>query len=650
VLLVRFVWHHVETRLRRRLLRRAYSRLVVSVPRSARLAPPAIDLPAASELPAELREAAERLRLEADSILAHRVDYLGSGLVELGPEIDWQRDFKSGYRWPSSFYQDVIPTRLGDASDAKVPWELSRGHQLLTLARAARVFRDEQYACELENQLRSWLDANPPGIGINWVNTMEIAIRAVNWLWAIGTLEGFRPLDCELQERVTRSLQAHGRHIARNLEGSPQLRSNHFLADILGLLVLGSSLPGDRAAARWLNRAQRELERQIREQVLDDGVGFEASLSYHGLALEMFLIAAEVAGQQGRPFSQAFAERLSAMLDVSRAVRHSGGRVPLFGDGDSGRILPASFERPPTHDSILWLGAAIMGDTAPLAGTPDEEVAWTLGLDAWKRAADLRPPAERSTKAFPSGGLYVLHGGDIHAVVRCGGVGQNGNGGHAHCDLLSFELSIGGVPLVVDSGTYAYTFDADARNAFRSTSAHNTVAVDGLEQHEIDPSALFRMRARACPRVERWVVGERLVELMASHDGYLQPAGALHRRRFTLDRQTGKLKVEDELRGVGALAAQSILHLAPDTEILEVGPLELELRRGGVACRLSFAGIAGEPEVCTGAVSDRYGVLDEAHVLVARPAADMPCRFGLELVPLRSRIDAERPPLFGVAR
>ena len=71
-------------------------------------------------------------------------------------------------------------TRLDDDSDAKVPWELSRGHQMLTLARAACLFEDHRYADELERQLDSWLQDNPPGVGINWVNAMEVALRAVN--------------------------------------------------------------------------------------------------------------------------------------------------------------------------------------------------------------------------------------------------------------------------------------------------------------------------------------------------------------------------------------------------------------------------------------------------------------------------------------
>ena len=348
-------------------------------------------------------------------MIKHEVDYLGSGFVEVGAAIDWHTDWKSGYRWPAAFYQDVEVTRLHDSSDAKFPWEVSRCHHLVTLARAARIYEDERFATEVEAQLWSWLACNPPGCGINWVNAMEVAIRAVNWLWVIGTLEPWHKLDASLRRTLTRSLQVHGRHIAANLEGSPLLRSNHYLANILGLLAIGAHLQGDPQAPEWLRFAQRALEREIEHQVLPDGVGFESSLPYHGLALEMFLLGWRFSQLSCRPLSHGYRDRLIRMIDVSRAVRHPDGRSPIFGDQDSGRVLPAGFRRPPTHDHLLDLGSALL-DLPRLAPDPypHEEVAWTLGLGAWQRLAGRQGCAPAAPNAFPSGGLYVLRSDEVH--------------------------------------------------------------------------------------------------------------------------------------------------------------------------------------------------------------------------------------------
>jgi uncharacterized heparinase superfamily protein len=606
---------------RRRALRRAYARRVAEPPSGARLAPPRVDLPPREALPAELQASADTIRAEADAILAHRVDYLGSGPTDLGTDIDWHRDFKSGYRWPARFYMDLEVTRLDDDSDAKVPWELSRGHQLLTLARAAVLFRDERAAAELEAQLRSWLDANPVGQGINWVNAMEVGLRAANWAWAIGTLEQWRPLDPELRARVARSLQSHGRHVAANLEGSPFLRSNHYLSDLLGLLAIGAFLPDDRHARRWARRARRLFEREVVRQVHPDGVSFEASLPYHGLALEIFLLAIACAGRLGRPFSARFTDRVRRMLAVSAAVRHPGGRIPIFGDNDSGRVLPAGFDRPPTHDHLLWLGAALLGGPRPLEGPPHPEVAWTLGVAAWRRAGALAANgAPAGDQAFADGGLYVLDGGGTHVVVRCGDLGQNGNGGHAHNDLLSFELSRRG-PVIVDSGNYAYTFDIAARNEGRSTRAHNAVMVDGQEINPIPAGYAFKLAQVAHPRV---VASEPGV-LVAEHDGYARLAGGvLHRRTFRLEHATGALTITDELRGRGTHDVAAHLHVARGARLAIDGARATITTAGGDEVAVVVDG--AELTLDEFWVSDGYGQRAPAPVLVARRAGPLPIR------------------------
>jgi uncharacterized heparinase superfamily protein len=627
-LLLRYTAHRLGSARRRRRLRSTYERAVATVPAGARLEAIGPVLAPIERLPPPLTEAGRGVRREADEALAHRVTLLGADGVELGETIPWDLDFKSGHRWAPGFYQDVEVTRLDDASDAKVPWELSRGHQLPVLARAAVIFGEERYARELEAQLEQWLDGNPPGFGINWANPMEVAIRAVNWVWAIGTLDRSPcRLEADLRRRATESLQVHGRHIAANLEGTPYLRSNHYLADILGLLVLGSCLDGDPAARRWARYAQRAFEREILAQVLPDGVGFEASLSYHGLALEMLVLARHTARVSGRPFSGRFDARLRRMLEASRALRLPSGRIPQLGDSDSGRILPAGSSRPPSHDHLLWLGAAELGRGRPLPGPPGPEVAWTLGVDAWRRVAAAAESPRLETRRFDHGGLFVLAGGGTAAVVRCGDVGQNGNGGHAHNDLLSYEL-FHREPLVVDSGTYVYTADPAARNEFRATAAHNTVAIDGEEINPIDPGELFRLRQVARPAVHGFDQTDDTIRLSASHDGYRRlSCGATHRRDFRLDCRTGELSIADSIEGSGECECVSRVHLAPGSRIRSVEPEAVEVERGTVRFTVRFAG-ASRLEVIEGWVSGEYGRRQRAPVLVARSAGSLPAALG----------------------
>lgn len=614
-------------------LRRSYARRVADPPGSARIRPAPVAVLPASELPAELQGPAERILSEAELVLRHEVDYLGSGLVELGPVIDWHQDFKTGYRWPCAFYQDVEVTRLDDASDPKIPWELSRGHQLVTLARAARLYDDERFASELEGQLTSWLEQNPPGRGVNWVNAMEIAIRAVNWIWAIGTLESFRPLDPALRQSVTRSLQAHGRHIASNLEGSRKLRNNHYVADILGLLTLGACIDGDALATKWFRFAQKELERQIVEQVLPDGVSFEASLPYHGLALEMFLLGWHVSACADRSLSPRYRARLVSMLEVSRAVRHPGGRTPQVGDQDSGRVLPCNFSRPPTQDHLLDLGSALLSlDRMTASRAAHEEVAWSLGVDAWRRLSQANRSAQAPKSAFTAGGVYVLGSRDMHLVARWGDVGQGGVGGHGHSDLSSFELSYG-VPFVLDPGTYVYTADVHARAAFRSARAHNIVVVDGLEMHGISPERPFAMPSSTRFGVEGWRESRDAIVLIGWHDGYGRRGSPLAcRRTIKLLKETSVVEILDEMTGNGRRRIESFLHLAPGSTVDRVSAKTVRVKCSERQLGVEFMG-ADEVNLDDGWISQQYGVRERAPVIRAVAEAELPMRLGYRMVP-----------------
>ena len=209
----------------------------------------------------------------------------------------------------------------------------------------------------------------------------------------------------------------------------------------------------------------------------------------------------------------------------------------------------------------------------------------------------------------------------MHTVVRCGDVGQNGNGGHAHNDLFSFELSFGGEPFVVDPGTYSYTSDATQRNLFRSTAAHNTVVVADAEINPISPERLFELKQVARPLVHRFEESNDAVRLVASHDGYrrLDPP-VVHRRTFEL--VGSRLVVEDVLTGPGDQRAALRIHLAPNVVVERTASGRFRLSVGSRSSSLRVAG-ADQIDVEDGWVSDCFGVRERAPVVVVRTSGPM---------------------------
>lgn len=606
--------------------------------------------------------------------------------------IDWQLDFKSGYRWSEkSWYRKIRHGHLPGV-DVKVPWELGRLQHLPQLALAHALASSgaegfsptEVYAAEFRNQVLDFIATNPPRFGVNWACTMDVAIRAVNLLVAYDL---FLADDAEFDKEFTavfgRSILEHGRHIAGNLEWSEKLCSNHYLANVAGLLYVAAYLPRADYSDAWLAFSLQELVSEVASQFQSDGSNFEASTCYHRLSAEMVLYTtALVLGLpaerrtallkydhrliKGRPslapapvphfscvdlelevpFADWYFERLVRMAEFTLHVSHADGHVAQIGDNDSGRFLKLT---PVFREMMVATAKSRYLNLQNYQGLADEDEHWQedmldhshlvaiagalfdqedlnvlssgSGLEARlvrTLAGGLRLPccrklpepiAEERVRCFsyPDFGLYVYRSDRIILLVRCGTVGQHGFGGHAHNDALSFELTINGVPLVVDPGTGVYTPDVTMRNRFRSVAAHNTLA---LLNQEPNPWAdgqrgLFRLVDRASARA----IVVKPDRFCGEHWGY----GVVHRREILIEKNG--VEGKDECAAIGE--RQVSFHLPPGLcATLLPERNGAEIRQGGVS--IVFSGGPGEWGVEKTLFSPAYGVIEESEVLLLR--------------------------------
>lgn len=299
--------------------------------------------------------------------------------------IDWQLDFKSGYRWREDCWHRKIVYGHLPGVDVKLPWELSRMQHLPQLAHAYALadageagFRPAaEYAREFRNQVLDFAATNPPRFGVNWRCTMDVAIRAVNWLVAYDLFRaGGATLDDPFTAIFRGSIYDHGRFIVENLEWNPTLLANHYLADVTGLLFVAAYLPSSPETDAWLALAVQEFVAQIESQFHLDGSNFEASTSYHRLSAEMALYGTALLmalGEEKRsalarydarrhagppqlaagpiplhpipgaasasPLPASHFERLERAAELSLHLTKPNGGMPQFGDNDSGRFL-----------------------------------------------------------------------------------------------------------------------------------------------------------------------------------------------------------------------------------------------------------------------------------------------------------------------
>lgn len=557
--------------------------------------------------------------------------------------VDWSRDICSGYSWPRARYAKKIRFGHLPGVDIKGPWELSRFAHGIRLGQASWMTGETKYAAAWEQHVQSWWKQCPPQRGVNWSCAMEVAIRAIHWIWTYRLTHSMDPFTPRFPTQLAESLWTHGQFLTRNLEKDAPVVNNHYLANLVGLLYLGLFLrPGD-IPDKWLRYAVAELEQECMRQVYPDGVNFEGSTSYHRLAVELFTTAAWTARTNAVHFTPRFWERLADMYDFVRHALKPSGRIPQFGDNDSGRIHPF-VPRPVLDHRYLLSHAAILFEDSRYKSeedTLDAEAVWFFGgygIDRFQRLpAGRRQPGSRG---YPAAGFYFLRDGDNYLGVCAADNGQNGVGGHSHNDKLSFELSCAGDDFLVDPGTYVYTADPEWRNRFRSTAFHNTVRIDAQEQNRIMAGRLFYLVDDARVTVRRWQTGPTCDILEAHHTGYGRLAQPItHRRLFVFRKEPPCWMIHDALEGSGDHLYEWFFHFAPEVTVSEhrdIGTAVTATHAKGN--RLHLIPWCHHPlvmKIRRGWFSPEYGVKRPAPVVSYRLQARAPVRVTFILGPAR---------------
>lgn len=375
--------------------------------------------------------------------------------------------------------------------------------------------------------IERWVAENPPGQGNGW-EPYPSSIRIVNWIkYALS--------GGELSTRAIASLAVQIRFLNEHLEF--HLLGNHLLANAKALIFAGAFFEQEEAE-KWLARGLAILHREIPEQILADGGHFERSPMYHCIILEDLLDIENLCKAYGvGTFIEA--DQVSKMRDWLAAMCHPDGEIAFFNDAAFG-IAPNPVEL--------------------------SSYAERLNLPAQKLPAD-------GGLRLPESGYIRLQKGSAVLLLDAAPIGPDYLPGHAHADTLSFELSLQGHRVMVNSGTSCYGGGAE-RQRQRGTAAHNTLVIDGQDSSEVWGG--FRVARRARVRSLDSTTTGGGIRVEASHDGYRRMSGRnLHRRSWLLNKAS--LVIEDEITGWFD-RAEIRFHLHPGISVLEANAGKVLLR------------------------------------------------------------------------
>lgn len=559
---------------------------------------------------------AERVLAAAEDAVRGVVTLLGSEPLDLARPIDWHRDQRADKQWAARFSGRMRYVDQHDDSDVKIPWEISRLQWALPIGQAYQLTGAEHLAETVRKILEDWIDENPYAFSINWVVTMEVALRVITWSWLFRAFSRSTAWqDVSFRSRFLRTIFLHADFIERNLERS-EVNGNHYTANAAGLVFAGLFFGDCRPAERWGDLGWRILREELLRQVYPDGVDFEMSSAYHRLGTELFLLPALYREAAGLDVPQGYRDRVTAMAVFAGCYTKPDGSVPLWGDADDARVLPLGSQGVNDHRYLAGLVASAWGDVElrrSFSG-PRDEVLWLLGPAAAASLPDShRPPSMRPSRAFPAAGVYVMSGERDHVFIDCGPVGLAGRGGHGHNDCLSMEVFLDGVSLITDSGSYVYTASFAWRNRFRATSAHNTAVVDREEQNRFEHDRLWSLEYDARPSLRLWRSGSDCDVFAGSHSGYERlPDPVTPVRTVVLDKVRHRLAVRDEFLGRAEHEFRLPYHFATDVEAEEERPGRWLLTAPSGRFVLSFRPQDGwQPTLRTSWVSPSYGVKHE---------------------------------------
>lgn len=377
-------------------------------------------------------------------------------------------------------------------NDNEYTWQLNRMGHWETLLWAYALTQDDRYAGKVVSELLDWIENCPrPKLvpqhynAVNPWRSLEVGIRMFrSWPAILAHLAGTRFLTPGLMERLAVSLYEHGQVLAEISPAHfPHADHNHYVMEMLGLLVLSCILSEIKEADEWRALAMRDLERCAVAQITEGGGQVEGCPGYHGVCVHLFMLSILVARKYGLAFSDAYLQRVRRLLDYSvQSFRPSGTMVPW---GDSSPTDGAVFGAIEAYAALqaeepLRITTSLAGkpsavryvlDNFPHIPDPQKTLAFIDSLDSGFK------PLPLVSWQKELGQVLMRTDWTAKALSVFFACRTPVYGGHSHIDPLGFDLTALGKPLIVDPGAFCYREDED-RRLFKSAAWHSTLLIN----------------------------------------------------------------------------------------------------------------------------------------------------------------------------
>ncbi|MFC1806942.1 alginate lyase family protein [Candidatus Omnitrophota bacterium] len=400
-------------------------------------------------------------------------------------------------------------------------------------------------AASIIKYLRLWKEKYAGLEVFSCVEPLECSIRLNNllWIYYIGS-DSIERGDREFLLTLIR-LQAD----LTDLFCEHRNHNNHIFIQGKNLLLAGLLFSDRKLSQTWLRKGQQTVHSCLKYQIDDNGVHIERSRMYQKVILsellELTAIIKACSGLIDAAFKDFLYAKVKTMLEYDRIITHCNGKYSLWGDGYFG-------------DRLIRF--------VPVVSSYDKCADYEKNILAWRSCLNLPvfdlEPTQLQLLTNRSGFIYSRF--EDYALEINAGTAltkQDFAKGHIHSDILSFTLSKGDKEVIGHAGTYAY--DEQSIKYFRGTRGHNTIMVDGLEQHGNQDKSSPYHYADGCLLKCECVDNADIIEV--SHNGYKR-IGVTHKRGIKHIKHEKFIEVVDTIAGMGKHGFEAFLHFAQGLE------------------------------------------------------------------------------------
>ena len=400
--------------------------------------------------------------------------------------------------------------------------------------------KNESYYQKIKEYITSWMSCFS-GIGGDAWEPYAISLRIPNWLIVMDLLKLRLEKDTEFVLMLSESIYRQYNYLKYSTE--THLLGNHYFENLKCLIICSIIYDEKPEIKKYI----KLFDEQLKEQILPDGMHYERSFMYHRIIMEDVLRIILILQQTD--VESAFLSRcvntFKKMCEVENGFEKDIKRTLLFNDA---------------------------GDNVAKSATALLNSAKKLGLYNANR---------QSIAELPYAGYYKYESDRIKMIIDCGVIGPDYIPGHGHCDCLSYELFVDRVPILVNSGTYQY--QDVKREYFRSTRAHNTIAVGNCEQSQ-------------CWGEHRVARRVHNIEVKKTKDIFSGQCTFWNGKRAKRDIciNDNSIIITDGSKNAGDTYIESFIHFAPDCSVERVNATKYIIKSTQISKSIMLTVESGE--------------------------------------------------------